>query len=290
MNKEYLPSKTFIIRIASILIIIGVVFGIYQTYKYFKNRSSNNGLSVIKEIKKGIDDDNNNGIPNWEESLWGLDPAKDGKENKKIIDEKKASLSIYSNDSYSDKYMSQDNKELTKEFFSVLMSLQQSGNLDEESIQLLSENIGQKIEAVPIQDVYTIDMIKTVSDSEDANITYFESLNALLSKYENEDIGQELTILSQGLGSNDPQAIYVIGPIASAYQAFGRDLIKIPAPNSIAPIQLDLANNYEKTGQSLAGLTKTLSDPIVGMRALINYKQYSDALVGGLDKLSESLQ
>jgi hypothetical protein len=53
---------------------------------------------------------------------------------------------------------------------------------------------------------------------------------------------------------------------------------------------LGAANNYEKTGQTIKDLAKILSDPIVGMKALINYKKYNDALASDLEKISETLQ
>ena len=291
MNSKYLPSKIFIIRIAVILSIIVIVFSVTKIVKYFKNRPTIK--TPMKVLVKDIvqKDSNENGIADWEEYLWGLDPYKNGPENKEFILAKRKTLAENNNTNQDDKtIVSSENEALSKEFFATVISLQQTGNLNEGSINSISEAIGEKIVATPIPDIYTISMIKTIKDSDDANIDYFNSFNNLLKKYENEDIGKELTIISQGLGTNDPQALYVVRPIATAYRNFGKELINLPAPNSIAPLQLELANNYEKTGESLDDLTKTLIDPMVGMKALINYKKYSDALVSGLDKISESLQ
>jgi hypothetical protein len=290
--KKYLPSKIFIRTIIVAILIIVILLVGYKSINFIKNKiSQNKQIAVVESITTGIDDTNKNGISNWEEILWGLDPTKNGPENKDFILAKRESLAK-NNGSYDpslEKNMSTDNKELTKEFFSIIMSLQQSGDLDPNSIQLVSETIGKRIEATPIADTYKVEMIKTTPDSEDSNIAYFNTLNNLLTKYNDEDIGTELTLVSQGLGSNDPQALYALRSIAIAYSSFAEELVKIPTPTAMAPVAVSLANNYDKTGKSVGDLTKLLSDPIVGMRAIINYKKYSEGLVSDLDKLSNVL-
>jgi len=290
--KKYLPSKTFTTRILFVLVCIILFFTVKGIVKFFKNREIKKNAPTQMTVGTLIQkDSNDNGIPDWEEYLWGLDPYKNGDENKELINAKKNTL-VKNNDSQTpgDTSVISENEALSREFFASIMSLQQTGNLNTDSINSISEAVGSKIEASPISDVYTIDKLKTVRDGEDSNLEYFKKLSSLINKYENEDIGKELTIISQALGSNDPQALYTVTTIATAYRLFSEELINLPVPNSIAPLQLSLANNYYKTGISLDGLSKTLADPITGMRALINYKKYSDNLVLDLDKISEALQ
>ncbi len=183
-----------------------------------------------------------------------------------------------------------ENEILSREFFATIVSLQQSGELNEESIKALSEAIGQKIEVTPIPDTYTENDLIVKGDGIEANKSYIDAFSKLVTKYEDADIGSELILISQGLGGNDPQALIATRTVASSYRSFGKDLINIPAPSSIASIHLSLANNYEKNAQSIEGLTMMLSDQIIGMRSLLNYKQYNDALVSDIEKLTEILQ
>jgi len=292
--KKYLPSKKF----ATILLIIVVFIAIFFTIKgvvfLFKSNKSANGKGqpttmIVGDIIQK--DSNYNGIADWEEYLWGLDPTKNGPENKEFITAKKNALTqsgaISAPD---DSKVITDNEILSQEFFATIVSLQQTGNVDAASIQSVSDAIGQKIEATPIPDIYTKADLKIITDSADAKLNYFTTFMNLVTKYQNEDIGSELILISQGIGNNDPQALSAAGSVASAYRAFGSDLVKIPVPSSASSTVLDLANNYYKTGQSIDGLTQTLSDPIVGMRSIISYKQYSDALVSDINKLSTILQ
>ena len=66
--------------------------------------------------------------------------------------------------------------------------------------------------------------------------------------------------------------------------------MKVKVPKSLAYAQLNAANDYFKTGQTIISLTTILNDPIVGMKGILTYKKYSDALALDLEKISELLQ
>lgn len=289
MNREYLPSKIFMIRIAIILVIIATFFGISKIYKYFKNKS--NDEVPVKVLVKDIvqKDSNNNAIPDWEEFLWGLNPEKDGQGNKEIIMQKKQALAEKDNSLFSGESKTKENEVLSKEFFSIIMSLLQSGNLDQNSMAEISKIIGEKIESAPTPDIYTKSML-TIRNNEGSDIAYFEKFQKLTDKYTDADIGSELTIIAQGLLKNDPQALYATKTIALAYRSFGAELIKIPVPEYFSAGHLSLANDYEKTAQSIEELVQILDNPMVGMRGVINYKKYSDAIISDLKNISDNLE
>jgi len=293
--KKYLPSKKFASIILVIIVFIALFFAIKETVFFFKDKkTSGNDKNGVVQVTVGEviqKDSNDNGIADWEEYLWGLDPAKNGPENKETIENKKKALTQSGGITIPDDSKAiTENEILSREFFATIVSLQQTGSLNEESLNSVSDSIGQKIEAIPIEDAYTKKDLVIKNDSTSANKAYYDAYGALVTKYENADIGSELTLISQGLGNNDPQALYAAKTVAAAYVSFADEFIKIPVPSSLATIHLDLANNYYKVGQSIQGLVQVISDPIIGMRAIINYKQYSDALVLDVEKLAEILQ
>jgi hypothetical protein len=292
--KKYLPSRKFITIVLFIIVLIVLFFSIRGLISLIKNRKVANSDNKVVQMTVGAiiqKDGNNNGIADWEEYLWGLDPNKNGPENKEFILAKKKSL-IQSGDilATDDSKIITENEMLSQEFFATIISLQQTGELNEESINSLSDAIGQKIEATPLVDAYSSGDLKIKNDGTAVNEAYFNAFNALVTKYEDKDIGSELTLISQGLGNNDPQALYSAKTIAEAYKSFGSELINIPTPKSISSIHLSLANNYNKTAESIEGLTQILTDPIIGMRAILSYKKHSDNLVSDIEKLTEILQ
>lgn len=292
--KKYLPSKKFISILLVIVVFITLFFTIKGVISLFKNSKSTKGDSESTTMIVGniIQKDSNfNGIADWEEYLWGLDPNKNGPENKEFISSKKKAL-LQSVDTLpsDDSKTITDNDLLSQQFLATIVSLQLTGDLNEESMNSVSEALGKNIEATSIPDIYTSNMLTIKGDSTIANTTYYDELGKLVTKYINADIGSELIFIVQGLDNKDPQALYAAVTVAEAYQSFGRELIKIPVPMSISSEHLSAANNYEKTGQTIKDLAKILSDPIVGMKAIINYKKYSDALAINLENISEILQ
>ncbi len=290
MKQNYLPSKKFIAGVMVITIFIGVIWGIYGIVKFFKNRANRKAetsanLTVSDIIQK---DGNTNGIPDWEEYLWGLDPYKNGDSNKEFINNKKKLLS-QNEISLTDGSVLTENEIMSREFFAAIVALQESNNLNDESMKSISDVIGEKIQAPELEDIYTREMlsIKTTSDTSIEN--YYDNFKKLATKYEDKNIGDELSFIIQGIKNNDPQALYVAQMVASSYREFGKDLVKTPVPGSMADIHLSLVNNYEKVAQSIEGLAQILKDPIISMRALVNYKKYVDALVSDIEKLSNPL-
>lgn len=292
--KKYLPSKKFISLTLIIIILLGLFFTIKGLVFLIRENSTSGDNKKINTVVVGDliqKDSNSNGIADWEEYLWGLNPQKNGPENKEFILAKKKNLSqsgeIIQND---DSRTITNNEILSRELFATIVSLQQTGDINDESIQSIASAIGEEVKANPIPSVYTKEDLTLKNDSEAANYAYYKAFEALVTKYEDRDIGSELTLISQGLGSNDPQALLAATTVAEAYRSFAKELVKIAVPISIYPIHLSLVNNYDKTGQSIDGLTRTLIDPIVGMKSLLNYKNYSDALVSDIEKLTEILQ
>jgi ABC-type Na+ efflux pump permease subunit len=292
--KKYLPSKKFVAVIVLIIAIIAIFFTIKGVISLFhgKNKAAKNApipITVGEVIQK---DSNYNGIADWEEYLWGLDPTINGSENKAFINSKKSVLAQSGGITKpsDDSQATTENETLSQEFFAAIVSLQQSGNLNEESLKSISDSIGQKAVATPLPDIYTMPDIKIVPDSTTANTTYYNAYHSLITKYASSDMGSELTLISQGIGNNDPQALYAARTVGQAYVSFAEEFVKIPVPSSLSTTHLRMANDYNKMGQSIGGLTVILTEPLLGMRALLNYKQYSDELVTGINKLAEVLK
>lgn len=293
--KKYLPSKKFIKTILIILILIGVFFAVKMGITALKRRSlDKNGNSIQMTVGKTIQKDTNkNGIEDWEEYLWGLDPSKNGQENKEFILAKKKDLEaqgLITQTGEENNSQITQNALLSRQLLATLISLQDDGGLDEETITTITETIGSEIKTTPIEDIYNKNMLTITADSPISKAKYLENWRTINSKYSKSDIGQELTIMAQGIVSNDKQAMYVTKTIASSYRNFGKDLSKLPVPSSLADIHLNLVNDYEKTARSIEGMTSLVDEPIVGMRGLLDYKKYSDELVDNIEKLTEILQ
>lgn len=289
-SKNYLPSRKFITIVLIIIVSIILFLTIRELFSFLKSKASNKDAPLEVAISEiGQTDSNNNGIADWEEYMWGLNPKSNGKANKELIDSKKKALNqngLITNDSTT---LSQ-NELVSRQFFATIISLQQTGELDAESMNSVSEALGGVIDVVPIDDIYTSKMLTLQNDSEATKEAYRSAFGALVTKYENANIGSELTFIIQGISNKDPQALYAAKTVGDSYVAFGKDLMSIPVPRALATLHTSMANNYDKTGKVIIELTQMLSDPLIGMKSIVNYKKYNDALVSDLEKVSEFLQ
>lgn len=291
--EKYLPSKKFIATILFVIILISFFLAIKSLVSFIKKGKEireNTPVSVtFGEIIQ--EDSNKNGIPDWEEYLWGLDPTKNGEDNKAFILSKKKILEQEGEISQQDdSRVISDNEMLSRELFASIISLQSSGNLNEETLGSISEAIGQKITIEKYPDTYKKEDLTMVSDAKEANESYYENFVLIYEKYKEKDLGAELTLISQGIGSNDVQAMYSAKTVATAYRDFARELSSIKVPISLYVSHLNLLNNCEKIANSIDGLAMSLADPIVGMRAVLSYNKYSSDLVANLEDLSGDLQ
>lgn len=289
--KNYLPSKNFT---ASLLVIVVVfIFAIlvkeaFQFAKsYFQKDSADANPSVtVGEIIQ--EDTNKNGIPDWEEYLWGLDPAKNGPENKAFILAKKKSLTesgdiVVANE---EKVIT-DNEMLSRNLLSAILALESSGELNEETIKTISETIGSGVEVEDIPDKYTSQNLKVVETSPSTVRLYHKIFTDIYSSYANKDLGSEITLISIGLGSSDAQSLRAAKTIASYYLDFAEELSKIEVPSSVATLHTKAINDLVKIGSALDGLTMSLADPILGMKSVVWYNKYSNEFYLVMNEMTE---
>lgn len=289
MTNKYLPSTQFIARLILIVIILGLAVGGYELKNYMARNPTQSQKTklIVKNLNQK--DSNNNGIADWEEALWGLDPEKNGDQNKTFILSKRETLTQSAGNVPVATEDLSPNDKLSREFIATLMSLQQSGTLDAEAIKAVSDSVGKQIISQPLPDVYKKEMMNTMSNTTANTKNYYFAVKKLFDIYKDKNIGDELTIINTGLINNDPKAFQVVAEIASSYRAFGKDLLHTPVPANLADINLRLANNYEKTGLAIEGMTNVIDDPMSGMKAIINYKKYNDAIVSDIERLSSNL-
>lgn len=286
--KKYLPSKNFISFILLIVTIVLIFFVSKGVISLIKNRERKGGIKQpeVVSIKEIIDeDDNNNGIPNWEEYFWGLDPKKNGKKNKEFVLAKRELANQGNNSEANDEpAVLTENEALSRDFFVAILALSEEGLLDEDSINTIAETMGKKVVAEPIEDKYTInDVIIEKNGTVDSVLNYGEKITELFEKYSKEkDLGEELKIVALGVGDSDTLAMRAVRTIAEGYNLLGQDIIKLPVIEDLATIHLEIANNCEKVAVSIEGIAEGLINPDKALKALINYQKYYNSLINNL--------
>ena len=286
-KKSYLPSKLFVVRVVFVAIILLIVFGLYKIVpiiikSFSKSRQTAEQKKIL--VKDLVEkDSNSNGLADWEESLYGLDPTKDGEANREIILAKRKVLGQSADGNPTENLTVND--QIARELLALIVTLRNTGNLNTGSIDSISKAIGQKITMQPIPDIYTKDMLTITNTNLTTIRTYYNDFKKINTKYQNRDMGNELTFISQGIQNNDQQAFAVAQTVAEAYRGFAKDLMTIKIPDSLIEIHLGIVNSYEKTAQSIEKMELSSADQITGLNAILSYKQYSNDSIANLEKL-----
>lgn len=287
--KKYLPSKNFISLVLLIITFVLIFFIGKGLISLIKNRERKDGVKEpeIVSIKEIIDeDDNNNGIPNWEEYFWGLDPKKDGKKNREfVLAKRELANQNTGNEVKGEPVVLTENEALSRDFFVAMLALSEEGLLDEESINAMSETVGQKVIAEPIADKYTMQQILIQKETTIETIqSYYQKITSLIKKYNNEkDLGKEITLMSISISSNDRHAMLTVRSIVQAYRDLAQELLAIETLDILAESHLQMINSCEKIAESIEGLILSEDDSLVGLKSLINYKRYSEEFLSVFD-------
>lgn len=293
--KNILPSKRFV-KIMSICIGACVVILVFASYFGSRSAYSKPALSVSGNTTIGellVQDSNNNGIADWEETLYNLDPKGDGVTNKKIIDEKRLKtreengITTTSDSATS----STQTAKLSREMLSTILALQQSGNLTPEAVANLSDTLGQTVDVQKDNfQTYTINDMTVVDDSNEATLAYIKSFKDILSNANDDGLGKEMAIVYQTLDEKTgPDQVKNLDPYISVYAKFATGIISLKTPKSLAQKALALANACSLMSNSLSKIELMYTDAVSGLIGFDEYTSAATAITTAVPDLLDSI-
>ncbi|MCX6753130.1 MAG: hypothetical protein NTW62_02185 [Candidatus Nomurabacteria bacterium] len=291
-----MPSKKIkiVLFIFIFLLVILFIFLKSSTKSSFFSKKDNLEVqnSTINDlIAKDTDGD---GIPDWEESLWGTDKNKvstfTGTDDKTYIENKKKELSL-SNASSTDNLT--ETQKFSRDFFTAFMSMK-TGQVDNTTINSFSAALGQKVADPNLTDQYTEKDLKLdVSGDLNKQKKYYMSIQSLFEQYQLSGLGDELDIVSQTLASGDDTnkatQIMQLLKISDAYKGFASKIMDLEVPEKLKNIHLRIANSSNNTGISVLNMSKIIGDPVVGLSGLSQYQKYSNDLIIAAGDLETTL-
>jgi hypothetical protein len=280
--KNSLPSKKFVLVIliacAGVLLILfaSTFFGAGLSYQNKQDLAKPATEKTLGEIINL--DSNNNGIPDWEEKLWGLDPKGSGTANKKIIDAKKTAANIDTSATAPDESLTETAK-FSRELLTTVVALRENGSLTPDTLANLGNSLsidiaGKRTTTPP----YTESDITMTSDSPLAYKTYRAQFKQVVAQYGNSGIGTELDVITAGLeASATTDSLDSLDPIANTYINFGKKIIALKTPPDAVPMALAFANKNVLIGNALLKTERLYTDAMVGIVGIDEYVQNIDS-------------
>lgn len=243
-------------------------------------------------------DTDGDGILDWEEGLWGTDPNKkdtkdDGiPDNVEIERMKSATGSTLPGGPASEENNLTETDKFSRELFSTVATLNQTGGLDQSSVDKLSDSLAEQIQNSTQKKVFSLSDLKIIDKNDSRTIQNYnkEAGAVLYKKYPiNEKI---INILKESLTENseiDSSILSKLDPIIKQIEEVIAGMIKISVPSKIAVLHLDLINVFEKIAESLRDIKLVDTDPIVAIGAISQYPKNNDQLELILGKLATAI-
>lgn len=275
-SKILKPSKSFLIRGGVATGIIGLLL-IVQT-SWFQNifsKSSSEGVKVDPNTTVGdlvVKDSNSNGIPDWQERLWGLDPTvatTNGVSNKTIIEERRKSLEGAGGQSGP----LNETDILAQQLYSVTTALGQSGVINGDSLASIGANLGETIDLKQATNYYSIKDISTVKTTASSLRSYYNTMANIVTKYG--DDSAEVDIIVSALETGDYDKLSVLPQKAISYKALSKSLQSIRVPVGVADYHLAIINGLYGIAESFNYLAEMEDNGINALAGIGIYKTYA---------------
>ena len=293
--KKILPSKKVLITIVSIIVLILVLF-LGSKYKKAASTKVDQEFGATipavpaEVLKQAFDvDTDQDGISDWEESLWATDPKQkdtdgDGISDGAFILAQRARMRETMPPDIS---LPQSESEVfDRQFFATIAYLEQSGELTEERKKSLSD-IYTTYVMQPINVGMTREDIKIVSDDQINMRNYLLQIDDFLAK--NELIPSQMAEFMQSVrfGSVSDE---LYGSIVIPYGRMIDTLKNMPVPEKFVNNHLALLNAVAifKVGV-LDGLGKVADEPVYALRAVAQFKDAGQAVIDAVTSLQQTL-
>ncbi len=273
-------------------------FGVKPTPVYDKQAAS---LQVQKEALKNPDLDNDNdGLKDWEETLWKTDPhnpdtdgdgTPDGEEIKQnrnpavkgpddgILE---TMLNNGSEDSNPDFKMPETFTEtIGQQFFAQFLvnKATDGGKITTENANDIANSMLSTMDqyAKPGENAYKIADLKTVPATTENIKSYGNQMGAIIKKYFDPISEGEITLLVQAVKDEDSLILEKLKPISSAYKNTTEEAAVLNIPETLAGDHLVIINNFYQIAKEISAMEKAFNDPALALIALKQYLDTSDS-------------
>ncbi len=300
MNKKYLPSKKFAISLLIALAIIGISLVITFGKSSFYESKKVNGVVVDNsklEVFKQVDTDSD-GLPDWQETLYGTDPKKadtdgdgtnDEDEMKVNRDPIKASTSLNGqepNDKIDPKIIEQikkaeteyenlnDTEKFARNFLSQYIASQPSGRqMTEDEQNAIVNKMLSESEVEILQDHFSEEDIKIIEKPTLEQLSkYIKDVSNVLREI-SPNFSSSFDIASTLEEANNYNNVKKLDPIIKQYISSANKVMEMKIPKESSIYHINFANDIYKLADYLTYIKMINSDPLKSIKGLQGYSE-----------------
>lgn len=294
---QYLPSKKFLVVVLAVLIVLGL--GFLASYKSNSNNDNNSSgkFSYISSLFKSNDkDSDNDGLKDWEETLWKTDPnnpdtdgdgTPDGQEVnqgrdplKPGPDDKLETSSLISRDFLNEGSSLTEN--ISRQFFSEYLKQKQSGNLSEAGRENLISSFMANIQTGQTHNykAYSVSDIQISHDnSSEAIKKYGNDMGKIIKEDSGPATEHEIIIFQRAIETENENELQKLNEIIDAYNKMSAHGLLLKVPSDIANLHLSLINSFAGTANNLKNMQKIFTDSVLGGMGFNQYQETASLML-----------
>lgn len=293
--EKYLPSPNFRKMIGILLLVVLVILGISKIPKIIKKGEDSKQkpiatLGVGELVETDTDGD---GLKDWEEPLWGMDPenrdtngdgVSDGEEISKIKDSLGSSAGLSAT---GDIDLTQT-ETFSQQLFSLIAALQENGELTDQSEESIIAEIGAFIQDSPQGTVYYMKDIKTVPDTSANAIAYIKAVDSAFIKYPIEPLDFILfdTVVTT---PNTKLVNSELKEVSDKYKSLANTLLATPVVVGESAVHLALLNSIVSASEMFGNISRYAIDPIPALASAYQSNTIVDAMLANLETLNQDI-
>lgn len=286
--REYLPSKRIGYVIIILVIIIIVFFAlqyipnIKKTTIFSKNTTAENQQASSKIgdiVNKDIDGD---GVFDWEESIRGTDPSKTDTDGDGVSDFTEIEQLRAQESGTEQNTPETETSIFAKQLFTTVASLQESGNLNEESASKIINQASLSAQKNVQKTFYTKDQL--VVSSKITSATFEKTTDAILAKYDvtYESLQNIFLILTTIPETGEVEGTTIVQDLTATDSLFKKalpELLKNPVPTKSADVYLSFLNTLQYVSENISDIALIETNPIVSFSAITVYPENVSSLI-----------
>lgn len=255
IESKFLPSKKFIIAIG---VIVGILLIAALLYNILQNKREKNALTGVTVGDIVRQDSDNDGIPDWQESLAEL---------KETNPEIQGALDIATNTSV--EIPSTYTEQFAQDMFVTLSALSQDNLLDVTTADYISQNMSSFVNKLSASKTWGRQDLTIVGNNTQAIQNYITKYNLFIQIY-NPTL-DPITPLQNSMESKDPSFLEELAPIAQHNADALESLQNEPIPEQAVEYHLAIMNSIQGIKDSVDGMDQYFVDPLLTFSAILLY-------------------
>lgn len=247
-------------------------------------------------------DTDQDGVPDWEESLYGTDPTKkdtngDGVPDNVEVARMQGASSQNGEINFNAQGGANGNSltqtdQLSQELFSTVAALNQAGQIDQNTVDTLSNSIAEKVQNSAPRKIFLLADLKiTQNDDRLAVKNYNDTLNSIYSKYPlpKNTVVDVLSKFVIDENNVDESVLPQLDPIIKQTNNIINAMATMKVPASLAPLHLDMLNALEKLSENVSDIRQYDTDIIIAISGISQYQTSNEHLQVAINNLASAI-